>query len=193
LQVITCKDAGRYLCMHGGIAPSIRNLHDISHKIDRFIEPGQDGPYWYSRQGSVCCADGGNSDLLWSDPFDEENCKGWPDSRVFNVEWKYAPLLPRVLIALPLTCPSRENESRGCGTMYGYVAVARFLRENDLKGIVRAHEVKKFGFEEHKYRTPDPMVRSLLNSGDACLPSARSSPSSARLTTARLTRISLHS
>lgn len=46
--------------------------------------------------------------------------------------------------------------------MYGYVAVARFLRENDLKGIVRAHEVKKFGFEEHKYRTPDPMVRAIL-------------------------------
>jgi len=92
---------------------------------------------------------GAYCDLLWADPLDEEKMKGWSDNQVFRIEWK-------------------ENETRGCGTVYGYIAVARFLRENNLKGIIRAHEVKKHGFEEHKYRQPNPMVITVFSAPNYC-------------------------
>lgn len=44
-----------YLCMHGGISPSINDLEDIN-KVDRFIEP--------PLSGLLC-------DLLWADPCDD--------------------------------------------------------------------------------------------------------------------------
>jgi len=92
---------------------------------------------------------GAYCDLLWADPLDEEKMKGWSDNQVFRIEWK-------------------KNETRGCGTIYGYIAVARFLRENNLKGIIRAHEVKKHGFEEHKYRQPHPMVITVFSAPNYC-------------------------
>lgn len=44
-----------YLCMHGGISPSINDIEDIN-KVDRFIEP--------PLSGLLC-------DLLWADPCDD--------------------------------------------------------------------------------------------------------------------------
>ena len=44
-----------YLCMHGGISPSISDIEDIN-KVDRFIEP--------PLSGLLC-------DLLWADPCDD--------------------------------------------------------------------------------------------------------------------------
>ena len=44
-----------YLCMHGGISPSIQTCEQIN-TINRFIEP--------PLSGALC-------DILWSDPVDE--------------------------------------------------------------------------------------------------------------------------
>ena len=38
---------------------------------------------------------------------------------------------------------------RGCSYMFGYHAVQRFLRENRLMYMVRAHEVQELGFRSH--------------------------------------------
>jgi len=47
--------AGSFLCLHGGLSPSIATLAQLS-AIDRFTEPGMNG--------SLC-------DVLWSDPVNE--------------------------------------------------------------------------------------------------------------------------
>ncbi|GAM24549.1 hypothetical protein SAMD00019534_077240 [Acytostelium subglobosum LB1] len=46
---------GKFLCVHGGLSPDIKNLDDIAN-IDRFKEPPSSGP--------MC-------DLLWADPMEE--------------------------------------------------------------------------------------------------------------------------
>ncbi|GAM24058.1 hypothetical protein SAMD00019534_072330 [Acytostelium subglobosum LB1] len=48
---------GKFLCVHGGLSPDIKNLDDINN-IDRFKEPPSTGP--------MC-------DLLWADPMEEFN------------------------------------------------------------------------------------------------------------------------
>ena len=45
---------GRYMCVHGGISPSIQSVNDIN-KLKREVEPEQ--------YGGLC-------DLLWADPID---------------------------------------------------------------------------------------------------------------------------
>jgi len=44
-----------YLCMHGGISPSLTDIEEVN-KLNRFIEP--------PLSGLLC-------DLLWSDPVDD--------------------------------------------------------------------------------------------------------------------------
>ena len=44
-----------YLCMHGGISPTLLDTEDIN-KINRFVEPPLSG---------ILC------DLLWADPVDD--------------------------------------------------------------------------------------------------------------------------
>jgi serine/threonine-protein phosphatase 2B catalytic subunit len=44
-----------YLCMHGGVSPSLNDAEEIN-KIDRFVEP--------PLSGLLC-------DLLWADPVDD--------------------------------------------------------------------------------------------------------------------------
>jgi serine/threonine-protein phosphatase 2B catalytic subunit len=48
---------GDYLCMHGGISPSLIDAEDIN-KVNRFVEP--------QLKGLLC-------DLLWSDPVDDSH------------------------------------------------------------------------------------------------------------------------
>ena len=48
--------AGQFLCVHGGLSPSLRTIEDIK-LLDRFREPPQ--------RGAMC-------DLLWSDPMEDD-------------------------------------------------------------------------------------------------------------------------
>ena len=49
---IMCLINGRFIAVHGGISPSIKDLKEVS-QLDRFQEPPKDG---------IIC------DLLWADP-----------------------------------------------------------------------------------------------------------------------------
>ncbi len=49
----------KFLCLHGGISPDIKNIEDIK-KIDRFKE--------IPKNGSFC-------DLMWADPVDNDTGK----------------------------------------------------------------------------------------------------------------------
>ncbi|OMJ76388.1 hypothetical protein SteCoe_24256 [Stentor coeruleus] len=60
-------------------------------------------------------------DLLWSDPIDI------PDGR-----------LPEVY---------RNNETRGCSYFFGGEACRKFLKDNDLVSVIRAHEAQKDGYK----------------------------------------------
>ena len=55
---------GTFLCIHGGLGPSLTRMSDLA-AIQRFTEPPSDGP--------LC-------DLLWSDPAEEETGEGLDDA-----------------------------------------------------------------------------------------------------------------
>jgi serine/threonine-protein phosphatase 2B catalytic subunit len=60
-----------------------------------------------------------------------------------------------------------DNPYRGCGQVYGYAATDRFLRDNQLTLIVRAHEVSQTGYEYHwlaqQGARADPLVVTLFS------------------------------
>ncbi|CAN0043368.1 unnamed protein product [Ectocarpus sp. 6 AP-2014] len=72
-------------------------------------------------------------DMLWADPLNED------DSHKLTGE-EYQHFLDTDYIS---------NQVRGCSYMFGYHAVQRFLRENRLMYMVRAHEVQEEGFRSH--------------------------------------------
>lgn len=98
LMPLSCIVNGKFLALHGGISPELKNLDDIK-RVDRFKEP--------PRQGIFC-------DLLWSDPVDND------DGICENVY--------------------RVNDVRGCSYFYGNDAVRKFLDDNQLISVIRAHE-----------------------------------------------------
>lgn len=70
-------------------------------------------------------------DVLWSDPV--------PD----NVVQEYnLPISFEHIDFIP-------NETRGCAKKFGYRALQKFLDDNNLVGIIRAHEQKEEGFQFH--------------------------------------------
>eukprot|EP00903_Cladosiphon_okamuranus_P010281 g9733.t1 len=77
-------------------------------------------------QGPLC-------DMLWADPLNED------DSHKLTDE-EYQQFLDTDYVT---------NQVRGCSYMFGYHAVQRFLRENRLMYMVRAHEVQEEGFRSH--------------------------------------------
>ncbi|CAM9781535.1 unnamed protein product [Pylaiella littoralis] len=85
--------------------------------------------------------DGPLCDMLWADPLNEE------DSHKLTDE-EYQHFLDTDYVT---------NQVRGCSYMFGYHAVQRFLRDNRLMYMVRAHEVQEEGFCSH---FPSP-VRAL--------------------------------
>lgn len=42
---LACVINERFICLHGGISPSIKVMDDLN-KITRFIETPEDGPLW---------------------------------------------------------------------------------------------------------------------------------------------------
>mmetsp|Transcript_28008 Transcript_28008/g.82324 ORF Transcript_28008/g.82324 Transcript_28008/m.82324 type:complete len:311 (+) Transcript_28008:185-1117(+) len=84
-------------------------------------------------------------DLLWADPTPDED----DDSQ-----------------AKPFT----PNTTRGCSYMFNSKAALRFLKDNQLLSIVRAHEAQKEGFKMHK-KDPEndfPAVITLFSAPNYC-------------------------
>ena len=63
-------------------------------------------------------------DILWADPMEE-----LPE----NMEVKFLP-----------------NSTRGCSYFYGYAAVCKFLEDNDLLSVIRAHEAEDEGYRMYR-------------------------------------------
>jgi len=53
----------------------------------------------------------------------------------------------------------KDNYKRDCSCCFGYDAVTDFLETNKLVSVVRAHEVKQDGFEEHWYKNFNPDLK----------------------------------
>ncbi|KAH3757899.1 calcineurin catalytic subunit A [Pelomyxa schiedti] len=89
-------------------------------------------------------------DLLWSDPLDDPtpttNMQAWLDTRYV------------------------ENTPRQTSWFYGPRAIMTFLQQNDLIGIIRAHQVVEGGYKEH-YAKPlqgPPPVITLFSCPNYC-------------------------
>ena len=48
-----------------------------------------------------------------------------------------------------LTSTFQFNRLRGCSVAFGYLAVKRFLENNDLQCVIRAHAVQEDGYYRH--------------------------------------------
>ena len=44
-----------------------------------------------------------------------------------------------------------ENVNRGCSVFYGKQSIKKFLKSNNLKAIIRAHEVQYEGFKMYNF------------------------------------------
>ena len=81
--------------------------------------------------------DGIFCDLLWSDPVPEEDTVGMSESEL--ADWQ--------------SIAFRPNKTRGCSYEFGFAAAQNFVKKNNIKAIIRAHEVKRFGYEEHYFHS----------------------------------------
>lgn len=75
----------------------------------------------------ICTVNASYSDLLWSDPIEEETALGLTEDEF--LDWFELDFIP--------------NPTRGCGYVFGYAAIANFLANNNLLTVIRAHEVQK--------------------------------------------------
>jgi len=94
-------------------------------------------------------------DLLWADPVPEDDTVGMNDDEI--EEWRCIDFRP--------------NVTRGCSYEFGYAAVDTFIKDNNFKAIIRAHEVKRFGYEEHFFRDNDldiPPVITVFSAPNYC-------------------------
>ncbi|CAM9623025.1 unnamed protein product [Pylaiella littoralis] len=120
LCAVVANDHGRYFCTHGGISPGLESLDQIA-ALNRRAEP--------EMEGLLC-------DLLWADPSD--------DPGVTNIE----SLSDQEVDSL-LSSSFQFNRLRGCSVAFGYLAVRKFLDNNDLMCVIRAHAVQEDGYYRH--------------------------------------------
>lgn len=82
-------------------------------------------------------------DLLWSDPVDSNDGK-----------------IPEVY---------KNNGSRGCSYYFGGEASRKFLKDNDLVSIIRAHEAQKDGYKMQFWNGPDfPSLITIFSAPNYC-------------------------
>lgn len=145
IAAIVPTSVGRFFCCHGGISPNVQNLKDVE-AFPRFVDPGMNG---------LLC------DLLWADPMRKSGTTGSGGS----------PTTPSAAAGEDATTEEGEfssNPARGCSYKFGKKALARFLKDNDLRGIIRAHEVLEKGYFWH-FRNPDiPMAVTIFSAPNYC-------------------------
>eukprot|EP00906_Rhabdomonas_costata_P023123 RCo033274 len=136
--LMTCFDCiplsailnGRFLCVHGGLSPDIQTVQDIVN-INRFREPPPSGAM---------------TDLLWSDPMDEEEEDNTPDAMYVH------------------------NDLRGCSYTFSFKAACQFLKANNLLSVIRAHEAQDEGYRLYKKNatTGFPTVICIFSAPNYC-------------------------
>jgi serine/threonine-protein phosphatase 2B catalytic subunit len=99
-----------FFCVHGGLSPELSTLAEV-RRLDRRME--------IPREGAMC-------DLLWADPYEEEDSAGDVASQWFQY-----------------------NDTRQCSWVFGLEAVKQFLEENRITAIIRAHEAQVDGYKMH--------------------------------------------
>eukprot|EP01103_Thecamoeba_quadrilineata_P015930 TRINITY_DN5179_c0_g2_i1.p1 TRINITY_DN5179_c0_g2~~TRINITY_DN5179_c0_g2_i1.p1 ORF type:complete len:636 (-),score=115.62 TRINITY_DN5179_c0_g2_i1:130-1980(-) len=107
--------------------------------------------------GRFFCVHGGLSpDLNTLDDIKQINRFGEPatDSLFGDMLWS-DPLVVEKGTSLENVCRfsfvTFDYNPRGAGYTYGLKGVRNFLKENDLKCVVRGHEVQKSGFKKHLF------------------------------------------
>lgn len=82
-------------------------------------------------------------DMLWSDPVDNE------DGICENIY--------------------RANDVRGCSYFYGNDAVRKFLDDNSLISVIRAHEAQIDGYKMHRWNGGEfPVVITIFSAPNYC-------------------------
>lgn len=94
-------------------------------------------------------------DILWSDPLEEDTAEGLSEDEMqewFDVDYV-------------------ENPNRGCGYVFGYSAIQKFLNDNNLTTLIRAHEVQRTGYHLHHFNVKDtknPFVVTIFSAPNYC-------------------------
>lgn len=88
-------------------------------------------------EGTLC-------DIVWSDPVDNDVAQA-------DVEFESIMFI--------------ENQERGCGKKFGYLALEQFLKQNKVLGIIRAHQAIEEGFHFHfqNHGTKDHLVATVFS------------------------------
>ena len=88
-------------------------------------------------EGTLC-------DIVWSDPVDNDVAQA-------DVEFESIMFV--------------ENQERGCGKKFGYLALEQFLKRNHVLGIIRAHQAIEEGFHFHfqNHGTKDHLVATVFS------------------------------
>jgi len=128
----------KFLCIHGGLSPDILTLKDIQ-ELDRFREVPREGPF---------------CDLLWADPYDEDNENQDDGGEYGGPQAK--------------TTWFSYNETRQCSYIFGIDAVKQFLRRNNLTAIVRAHEAQVDGYKFCMINGKIPRVVTIFSAPNYC-------------------------
>jgi len=125
-----------FFCVHGGLSPDITKIDDIGN-INRFRE--------IPREGSMC-------DLVWSDPYEEDNPEKEAPAPGTDVNW-YG-----------------YNATRQCSFVFGVEAVKTFLKANKVTSIIRAHEAQVDGYKMHMVNPANqiPRVITIFSAPNYC-------------------------
>ena len=118
----------KILCMHGGLSPQLDKVNQILN-IKRPIEVPD--------QGLLC-------DLLWSDP--ENDIQGWQGNTLINIFVIIIIINIIIIIIINITIYIIENE-RGVSYIFGPDVCSKFLKNNDIDLVCRAHQVVEDGYE----------------------------------------------
>ena len=124
---------GDWFCVHGGLPPTgmEQGIYDLN-KLNRFQEPDPS----HENVNHICLFD-----MLWTDPM--ECCEyGLAEEEGGMTQTQKEMFTSEAMGWL-------ENESRGCSQVYGVQPVTKFLKQNNMRGIIRGHEFQENGIGLH--------------------------------------------